>query len=126
MKKSYLNLVLALFCLVAISSQAQKQQPRITVKGTQFFKGDKPYSYIGTNYWYGSLLASKKVGDRKRLLRELDLMQKKRYRQFAYFGGRRWRNIRLYRSSGVAIRTRKIRSRFTRRFRFFDGRNGRT
>ena len=76
MKKSYLNLVLALFCLVAISSQAQKQQPRITVKGTQFFKGDKPYSYIGTNYWYGSLLASKKVGDRKRLLRELDLMQK--------------------------------------------------
>ena len=76
MKKSYLKLVLALFCLVAISSQAQKQQPRITVKGTQFFKGDKPYSYIGTNYWYGSLLASKKVGDRKRLLRELDLMQK--------------------------------------------------
>ncbi|MDD5149488.1 MAG: cellulase family glycosylhydrolase [Flavobacterium sp.] len=55
---------------------SQKQQARITVKGTQFFKGDKPYSYIGTNYWYGSLLASKKVGDRKRLLRELDLMQK--------------------------------------------------
>ncbi|MGO4770165.1 beta-mannanase [Flavobacterium sp. W22_SRS_FK3] len=55
------------------SCQAQE---RITVKGTQFYKGDKPYAYIGTNYWYGSLLASKKVGDRKRLLRELDLMQK--------------------------------------------------
>ncbi|WP_281297845.1 glycoside hydrolase 5 family protein [Flavobacterium limnophilum] len=75
MKKSALQIVLALFCLISSSCQAQKQQPKITVKGTQFFKGDKPYSYIGTNFWYGSLLASKKVGDRKRLLRELDLMQ---------------------------------------------------
>jgi len=58
------------------STMACQAQERITVKGTQFYKGDKPYAYIGTNYWYGSLLASKKVGDRKRLLRELDLMQK--------------------------------------------------
>lgn len=76
MKKSALKIVLALFCLVSICCGAQKQQAKITVKGTQFYKGNKPYSYIGTNYWYGSLLASKKVGDRKRLLRELDLMQK--------------------------------------------------
>jgi mannan endo-1,4-beta-mannosidase len=76
MKKSVLKIVLALFCLVSITCEAQKQQARITVKGTQFYKGNKPYSYIGTNYWYGSLLASKKVGDRKRLIRELDLMQK--------------------------------------------------
>jgi mannan endo-1,4-beta-mannosidase len=76
MKKSVLKIVLALFCMASISCEAQKQQAKITVKGTQFFKGDKPYSYIGTNYWYGSLLASKKIGDRKRLLRELDLMQK--------------------------------------------------
>jgi mannan endo-1,4-beta-mannosidase len=58
------------------STMACQAQERITVKGTEFYKGDKPYAYIGTNYWYGSLLASKKVGDRKRLLRELDLMQK--------------------------------------------------
>ena len=58
------------------STMACQAQERITVKGTQFYKGDKPYAYIGTNYWYGSLLASKKIGDRKRLLRELDLMQK--------------------------------------------------
>jgi len=76
MKKSALTIVLVLFCLANVTCQAQKQLARITVKGTQFYKGDKPYSYIGTNYWYGSLLASKKVGDRKRLLRELDLMQK--------------------------------------------------
>jgi mannan endo-1,4-beta-mannosidase len=76
MKNSISKLILFVFCLMNLNSQAQKQQPRITVKGTQFYKGDKPYSYIGTNYWYGSLLASKKIGDRKRLTRELDFMQK--------------------------------------------------
>jgi mannan endo-1,4-beta-mannosidase len=53
-----------------------RAQEKITVKGTQFYKGDKQYSYIGTNYWQGSLLASKKVGNRNRLVRELDLLQK--------------------------------------------------
>ena len=73
MKNTFLKtLGLALiFSVVACNAQE-----RITVKGTQFYKGEKPYAYIGTNYWYGNLLASKKVGDRKRLLRELDLMQK--------------------------------------------------
>ncbi|PAM93385.1 beta-mannanase [Flavobacterium sp. IR1] len=61
---------------LAFSAFAGQAQERITVKGTQFYKGDKPYAYVGTNYWYGSLLASKKVGDRKRLLRELDFMKK--------------------------------------------------
>ena len=77
MKKLVLKIFFGIFCLTNISCQAQKQQPAITVKGTQFYKGDKLYSYVGTNYWYGGLLASKKVGDRKRLLRELDLMKKK-------------------------------------------------
>lgn len=73
MKNRFIKtLGLALMC----STMACQAQERITVKGTQFYKGDKPYAFIGTNYWYGSLLASKKVGDRKRLLRELDLMQK--------------------------------------------------
>ena len=76
MKYSILTLALFLFFFASTVASAQKTQPRITVKGTQFFKGDKLYSYVGTNYWYGSLLGSKKVGDRKRLLRELDLMQK--------------------------------------------------
>ncbi len=76
MKITTSSLLLLLFSFTIMSCGAQKQQKHITVKGTQFFKGDKPYSYIGTNYWYGSLLASKKVGDRKRLLRELDDMQK--------------------------------------------------
>ena len=76
MKYLIVTLSLSLFFLSTTTSLAQKQQSRISVKGTHFYKGNSPYSYIGTNYWYGSLLASKKVGDRKRLLRELDLMQK--------------------------------------------------
>lgn len=76
MKYSILTLALFLFFFASTVASAQKAQPRITVKGTQFFKGDKPYAYVGTNYWYGSLLASKSVGDRDRLGRELDLMKK--------------------------------------------------
>lgn len=73
MKNRFLKTLGLVLFFSAIACQAQE---RITVRGTQFYKGNKPYSYIGTNYWYGSLLASKKVGDRKRLLRELDLIQK--------------------------------------------------
>jgi mannan endo-1,4-beta-mannosidase len=70
------SLLKTLGVALLFSTLACQAQERITVKGTEFYKGDKPYAYIGTNYWYGSLLASKKIGDRKRLLRELDLMQK--------------------------------------------------
>ncbi|MGQ3087395.1 glycoside hydrolase 5 family protein [Flavobacterium sp.] len=66
---------LLLFAITVTSCQAQ--QPRITVKGTQFYKGDKSYHYIGTNYWYGALLAAKDGGDRKRLAEELDLLKSK-------------------------------------------------
>lgn len=75
MKKSILKTVLIFSCLFTVSGFAQKES-FITVRGTQFYKGTQPYSFIGTNYWYGSLLGSNKVGDRKRLLRELDLMKK--------------------------------------------------
>ncbi|RXP52265.1 beta-mannanase [Lutibacter sp. HS1-25] len=47
----------------------------ITVKNTQFYKGEKPYYFVGTNYWYGPLIAAKNIGDRERLLKELDLMK---------------------------------------------------
>lgn len=74
--KKILFLVLLLLCFFTTTKNTAQNQPRITVKGTQFFKGEKQYSYVGTNYWYGSLLASKSFGDRDRLGRELDLMKK--------------------------------------------------
>ncbi len=42
----------------------------------QFFIGDEPYRYIGTNLWYGAILGSEgQGGDRERLCKELDDLQ---------------------------------------------------
>ncbi|WP_245945937.1 glycoside hydrolase 5 family protein [Flavobacterium magnum] len=67
MKKS----VCLFFLLLAVTASAQSF---VSVKGTRFLRNGRNYSYVGANYWYGSLLASGK-GDRPRLLRELDLMK---------------------------------------------------
>ena len=75
------NILKTLLCTAIVpltlscTAQKQESQPLITVKGTEFYKGDKPYHYIGTNYWYGALLASKDGGDRKRLAEELDQLK---------------------------------------------------
>jgi len=74
MKNTISTLLVIISCFSTISCSAQKQS-LITVKGTQFIKDGKPYSYVGANYWYGALLGSEKYGDRKRLVRELDLMK---------------------------------------------------
>ncbi|MBU2880539.1 hypothetical protein KO525_07095 [Psychrosphaera sp. B3R10] len=44
-----------------------------TING-QFKRDGKPYYFIGTNYWYGPLIAAKN-GDRSRLTLELDQLQ---------------------------------------------------
>ena len=49
----------------------------VSVKNHQFYINDKPYYFIGTNYWYGSLLGLEK-DKRKgidRLRRELDFLK---------------------------------------------------
>ena len=66
---------LSFICLFCFQSFAQNSF--VTVKGNQFFKNGKPYYFIGTNYWYGSLLGLEK--DRKRgverLKKELDFLK---------------------------------------------------
>ncbi|WP_303315403.1 beta-mannanase [Flavivirga abyssicola] len=47
----------------------------ITVKDSQFFLNGEPYYFVGTNYWYGPLLGAKNIGNRERLISELDLLQ---------------------------------------------------
>lgn len=48
----------------------------VTVKDGHFYIGDKEYRYVGTNFWYGTILASEgQGGNRERLEKELDLMQ---------------------------------------------------
>jgi mannan endo-1,4-beta-mannosidase len=45
----------------------------VKVEGNQFMIKDKPYRFIGTNFWYGMHLGL--VQNRARLCRELDLLQ---------------------------------------------------
>lgn len=48
----------------------------VTTDGTHFFCDGKPYYYIGTNFWYGPILASEgSGGNPDRLARELDMLK---------------------------------------------------
>ena len=69
-----LTLKLALFLLVAAGCTAQTQF--VQVKDGQFVRDGKSYNYIGTNFWYGPILASDgQGGDYARLCRELDTLK---------------------------------------------------
>lgn len=49
----------------------------VTVADGRFYIGDKEYRYVGTNFWYGAILASEgRGGNRERLHAELDEMQR--------------------------------------------------
>lgn len=49
----------------------------VEVRDGRFYRGGEEYRYIGTNFWYGPILASEgQGGDRARLHRELDAMQR--------------------------------------------------
>lgn len=48
---------------------------QITIKDSKFIKDDKPYYFVGANYWYGPLIGAKNIGDRERLIKELDQMK---------------------------------------------------
>lgn len=65
-----------LICLLASGSFAQS--PFVRVKDGRFFIGDKPYYFIGANYWYGGLLGLEKDKKRgvERLRKELDFLKK--------------------------------------------------
>lgn len=48
----------------------------VTTKGTKFYRGDKPYYFVGTNLWYGPILGSEgEGGNRARLIQELDSLK---------------------------------------------------
>ena len=76
----YIGIKLLLFFMFfsnqhAISQLISSGKSYISVSGTQFILNDKPYYYIGTNFWAGMNLGSlSKSGNRERLIRELDRM----------------------------------------------------
>ncbi|MFD1255650.1 beta-mannosidase [Mucilaginibacter terrae] len=63
--------------LLFISCTVFAQRSFVSVKGHQFYKDSKPYSYLGANYWYGGLLSAVKGEAGKiRLQQELDFLKK--------------------------------------------------
>lgn len=62
-------------CTLLVS--ASVKDSFVVVRGHQFYVGDKPYYYVGTNYWYGSLLGLEKDKRRgvERLRKELDFLK---------------------------------------------------
>ncbi len=63
-------------CHIALAQAADPANTDfVTVQDAKFYCHGKPYYFIGTNYWYGPLLASPgETGDRKRLAKELDFL----------------------------------------------------
>lgn len=70
-------LKLAAWGLVAFFALSCTQKPSfVSVQDGKFVRDGKPYTYIGTNFWYGPILASDGTGgDFGRLTRELDTLK---------------------------------------------------
>lgn len=76
-----LNVALLLVVLSLVFScttdyRNQKKDDFVKVKQGLFIRNGKPYYYVGTNFWYGAILASEgEGGNRERLCRELDSLK---------------------------------------------------
>lgn len=74
MKKS-IFFILSLIILLGLGchNKQANDTPFVYIKNGQFIKNEKPYYYVGTNFWYGAILGSQgEGGDRSRLIKELD------------------------------------------------------
>ena len=68
---------LAVFTLLALMIQSCQNVKNdfVKIRDGQFWLNDKPHYFIGTNFWYGAILASQgEGGNRQRLIRELDFL----------------------------------------------------
>ena len=71
----YILLLVMLGCTTS-RQDAPKGDEFVRVEGGRFMLGDSVYRYVGTNFWYGPLLASEgRGGNRERLAAELDALQ---------------------------------------------------
>ena len=72
--KLTLKLALCISLLAAAACTAETQF--VSVKDGQFIRNGKSYTFIGTNFWYGPILASEgQGGDYTRLCLELDTLK---------------------------------------------------
>ena len=77
MLKSTFSAFSLLLVLAFFKPTTGMAQQFITIKGTQFFKNQQPYYFLGTNFWYGMNLGiANNATHRARLIRELDYLQR--------------------------------------------------
>lgn len=68
------RLFLALF--LALTAACAPRTPFVRVEDGHFVRDGRPYYFVGTNFWYGPILASEgRGGDYDRLVRELDTLK---------------------------------------------------
>src|SRR4051812_42996286 len=75
--KSLFSVICVLFVFLFFVQKVQGGKAAsefVHVKGTQFLIGEKPYYYIGANFWAVMNLGSTQEG-RERLIRELDRLK---------------------------------------------------
>lgn len=73
MRNRILTTLFASILLFTGCRQKESTPQFITTEGTQLIKQGKPYTFIGCNMWYASILGSMgQGGDRERLCRELN------------------------------------------------------
>jgi len=73
-----INTVLKPFAMgvIALALAACSHPSFVSVQDGQFVRNGKPYTYIGTNFWYGPILASDgRGGNLERLQKELDTLK---------------------------------------------------
>lgn len=76
MKQRLFTLMLISIFILSCNTEKVEQQNFIKVENGRFVLNDKPYYFIGTNFWYGAILGSEGMGgDRDRLIKELDFMK---------------------------------------------------
>lgn len=70
-------LYILLAAIMPFIAAAQQRQQYVAVKNGQFVVNNKPWYFIGTNYWYGGLLAQGKDAEKgkARLRKELDFLK---------------------------------------------------
>lgn len=77
-KRNFILLLVVFTALFSCTtdSKNQKKQGFVRVEQGKFIRKGKPYYYVGTNFWYGAILASEgEGGNRDRLCRELDSLK---------------------------------------------------
>ncbi|MCK9626340.1 MAG: beta-mannosidase [Bacteroidales bacterium] len=68
--------ILIILSTLILAASCTVQNNYYRVENGSFIKGEKPYYFIGTNFWYGAILSSEgEGGNRERLNKELDYLK---------------------------------------------------